>query len=81
MIAAIVMRERKRVPTTHIPPIDPAFVSDALNLEPEPGAEEIAELWCDRHAPEGMTTEQFQKSVERVKEQVAYYMPESGEAA
>lgn len=66
---------------SNIPPIDPAFVSDAWNLEPRPGAEEIAELWCDQNAPEGMTTEQFQKSVENVKEQVAYYMPESGEAA
>lgn len=75
-IAAILMRERElmHIMTPSVPPIDPAFISEALELEPKPGAEEIAELWVDQHATEQMTTEQFQRAVAHIAKQAEYYI-------
>jgi hypothetical protein len=58
-----------------VPPIDEQFISDALQLDPKPTAEEIAELWCDQQMEGNPTKTEFKAAVRYVTTQVKYYMP------
>lgn len=58
-----------------VPPIQEEFISDALQLDPRPTAEEVAELWCDQQMAGQPTKAEFKAAVAVVAEQVKYYMP------
>jgi hypothetical protein len=60
--------------TNTVPPIDEQFVSDALQLDPRPTAEEIAELWCDQQMEGSPTKTEFKAAVRYVATQVRYYI-------
>lgn len=58
------------------PPVDEQFVSDAWNTLDHPiSAEEIAELWIDQQAPDGLTPAQYAAMEKDIAEQVRYYLP------
>jgi hypothetical protein len=57
-----------------VPPIDEQFISDALELDPKPTAEEIAELWCDQQMEGSPTRTEFKAAVKYVATQVKYYL-------